>query len=188
MAAFAWNLQLAAVLWGFTPALVGEAPGGPLSLPWWVTPWTAELLHGGWFHLGMNMLALWIVGRQIEPLIGASGLIFAYFVGAAAAAAAQYVAGPAMDVPMVGASGAISTLFGIQGLLFGRPTNLFRSPLANRILFLGWLLGFWVVLNLALAFLAGTGGMMLATPAHIGGFVAGLALAIPLLRRRYRPA
>jgi len=185
-AAFWWNGQLAALLWGFTPALVGADLSTPLALPWWVTPWTAALLHGGWLHLILNMVMLLLVGRMVETHVGGRGLILAYVVGAGAAAAAQYAAGPSSDIPMVGASGAISALFGIQGLLYGQPPRLFRSDKANRAVLVLWLLAGWVLINVAFAFLAGQSGVLVATPAHVGGYVAGLALAVPLVRRRYR--
>lgn len=184
--AFWWNGDLAALLWGFTPAHVGTDLSTPLSLPWWVTPWTSALLHGGWLHLILNMMMLFLVGRMVETHIGGSGLLLAYVVGAGAAAAAQYVAGPSSDIPMVGASGAISALFGVQGLLFGEPPRLFRSEKANRVTLILWLLAGWVLINVAFAFLAGQNGVLVATPAHVGGYAAGLALAVPLARRRYQ--
>lgn len=144
------------------------------------------MIHGGWAHLLLNMVMLLLVGRMVEPHVGGAGLLLAYLVGAGLAAAAQYVAGPMSVIPMVGASGAISALFGIQGLLFGRPPRLFTAEKANRAVLVVWLLIAWVLINIGFAFLAGQSGVLIATPAHIGGYIAGLMLAVPLTRRRYR--
>ena len=87
---------------------------------------------------------------------------------------------------MIGASGAISAVIGAYSLSFGRAKRVTRSPRVNRLLNRLWLLAAWVVLQLMIGYLAGQQGMMLATPAHIGGFVAGLLLQRPLLLWRYR--
>ena len=89
---------------------------------------------------------------------------------------------------MIGASGAISALFGIYALMFGRPRQLTSSQRMNRTIHVVWLLVTWVVLQWMAGLLAGEQGMMLATPAHIGGFVAGLLIQRPLLLWRYRKA
>jgi len=185
-AAIFWNVQLAALYWGFTPAFIGVDLSAELAIPWWLTPWTSALIHGGWAHLLLNMVMLLLVGRMVEPHVGGAGLLLAYLVGAGLAAAAQYVSGQMSVTPMVGASGAISALFGIQGLLFGQPPRLFKSDKANRTVLVVWLLIAWVLINIAFAFVAGQSGVLIATPAHIGGYIAGLALAVPLVRRRYR--
>lgn len=182
------NVGVAATYWGFTPAAVGVNLTGGLAIPWWLTPFTAELLHGGWLHLGVNMLILMFVGFQVERVIGASGLVLAYLVGALAAAAAQYAANPLGAIPMVGASGAISALFGLYALFFGRPKQVTRNQRVNRWIHAAWLLATWVVLQWMAAILAGSEGVLLATPAHVGGFIAGLLLQRPLLLWRYRKA
>jgi membrane associated rhomboid family serine protease len=182
------NVGVAATYWGFTPVAVGVNLTGSLAIPWWLTPFTAELLHGGWLHLGVNMLILIFVGFQVERVIGASGMVLAYLVGALAAAAAQYAANPLGAIPMVGASGAISALFGLYALFFGRPRQVTRNQRVNRWIHAAWLLATWVVLQWMAAILAGSEGVLLATPAHIGGFVAGLLLQRPLLLWRYRKA
>lgn len=182
------NVGVVAAYWGFTPAAVGVNLTGPMAIPWWLTPFSAELLHGGWLHLGINMLMLVFVGFQVERVVGASGLVLAYLVGALAAAAAQYAANPLGAIPMVGASGAISALFGLYALFFGRPKQVTGNQKINRWIHAAWLLATWVVLQWMAAILAGGEGVLLATPAHIGGFFAGLLLQRPLLLWRYRKA
>ena len=177
-----------AVYGGFIPARMMGLLQLPGALPAWLTPLSAELLHGGWLHLGVNMLMLVFVGTQVERVVGASGLIVAYLVGALAAAGSQLLVDPAGTVPMVGASGAISALFGLFALFFGRPKQVTQNQKLNRWIHALWLLVTWVVLQWMLGVLAGGEGVLLATPAHIGGFIAGMLLQRPLLMWRYRKA
>lgn len=182
------NIGVAATYWGFTPALVGVHLNSSLAIPWWLTPFSSALLHGGWLHLFINMLMLVFAGSQVERIVGASGLLFAYIVGAVFAAAAQYVAQPMGIIPMIGASGAISALFGLYAVYFGRPKQVTQNVRLNRWIHVAWLLVTWVVLQWMTGLLAGGQGVMLATPAHIGGFIAGLLLQRPLLLWKYRKA
>ena len=173
---------------GFIAArLSGLADVSP-AVPALLTPWTSALLHGGWLHLGINMVMLALVGRQVERVVGASGLMIAYAVGAAAAAATQFAAGPSSLVPMVGASGAISALFALFAIFFGEPKQFTRNQKVNRWIHVAWLLAAWIAIQIMTEMLAGGQGVLLATPAHIGGFVAGLLLHRPLLLWRYRGA
>ena len=183
-----WNVGVAATYWGFTPALVGVPLTGALAIPWWLTPFSATLVHGGFAHLILNLVMLVYVGSQIERVLGAANLVFAYLVGALVAAFAQWLADPAAFVPMVGASGAISALFGIYALLAARPKAVTNSPRLNRAIHVVWLLGAWIAIQWMTDMLSAEQGMMIATPAHIGGFIAGLALQRPLLLWRYRRA
>ena len=92
-------------------------------------------------------------------------------------------------VPMVGASGAISAVIGAFALSFGRAEAVHqhrrRSTAGSMSL---WLMVAWVVLQVMMGWLAGGQGYLLATPAHVGGFAAGLLLQRPLLLWRYRKA
>jgi membrane associated rhomboid family serine protease len=182
------NINVLATYWGFTPALVGVDLSAEQAIPWWLTPWSSALLHGSWTHLIINMVMLAIAGSQVERVVGGSGLLLAYIVGAGVAAAAQYAWEPMSIIPMVGASGAISTLFGLYAIFFGRPKQVTQNQKVNRWIHVAWLLAAWVVLQWMSGMLAGRQGVMLATPAHIGGFVAGLLLHRPLLLWRYRGA
>ena len=186
--AILWNIAVAATFWGFTPALVGVNSTHELAIPWWLTPFTSALLHGNWLHLIVNMAVLLFVGSQVERVIGGSAMLFAYIVGALVACAAQYAVEPMSIIPMIGASGAISALFGLYALFFGRPKQVTRNMRANRWIHVLWLLATWVLLQWAAGFVAGGQGILLATPAHIGGFIAGILLQRPLLLWRYRKA
>lgn len=177
-----------AVFAGFIPARISGVVDLAGALPAWITPFSSALVHGGWLHLGVNMLMLVFAGSMVERVIGGSGLLFAYVVGALVAALSQFIVDPGNPVPMVGASGAISALFGLYALFFGAPKQVTRNQKLNRWIHVAWLLVAWVVLQWMAGYLAGGEGVMLATPAHIGGFIAGLLLQRPLLLWRYRKA
>jgi len=138
--------------------------------------------------LAFNMLVFTWCGMAVERVLGAAGLVVLYVLGAYAAAGAQWLPDPMGVVPMVGASGAVSAVIGAYSLSFGRAKRVTSSPRLNRWINVAWLLAAWVALQLMMGFLAGQEGFLLATPAHIGGFVAGLLLQRPLLLWRYRKA
>src|SRR4029079_235097 len=135
-----------------------------------------------------NLLVFLWCGSQVERILGKTGLILLYLVGAYAASLAQWAMNPSGMVPMIGASGAISAVMGAFALSFGRARMITRSPTLNRWLNALWLMAAWIVLQLMMGWLAGGQGYLLATPAHVGGFAAGLVLQRPLLLWRYRNA
>lgn len=177
----------AALLGGFIPARIGGPPM-PSALPVWVTPLSATLLHGGILHLAFNLIMLGYCGRETEVAVGPGALSFLYLVGAYAAAAMQYLVGPGSTVPMIGASGAISAIVGAYAILYGqrRPSKL--PPNIARWVHIAWLAAAWTGLQLLVGYSTKLGGMAVATAAHVGGFLAGLVLARPLLMWRYRRA
>ncbi len=158
------------------------------AMPVWLTPFSATLIHGGWLHLGLNLLMLVYAGSQVERIIGGTGLIFAYLVGALAAAAAQWLADPQAFQPMIGASGAISAIFAIYALSSARPKPVTGKPGTDRAIHVAWLLAAWIAIQWMNEILSAGQGVSLATAAHIGGFVAGLLLQRPLLLWHYRKA
>ncbi|MEO7655363.1 MAG: rhomboid family intramembrane serine protease [Sphingomicrobium sp.] len=180
--------QWAALTLGFIPArLSGLVVAWP-AVPVILTPLSATMVHSGLMHLGFNLLILLWCGTAVERVIGKAGLVLLYVAGAFAAALSQWAVDPHGMVPMIGASGAISAVIGAYSLSFGRAKAVTRSPTVNRWINALWLLGAWIVLQLMTGYLAGQQGTMLATPAHIGGFVIGLLLQRPLLLLRYRTA
>ena len=180
--------QQAAYSLGFIPArLSGLAVPWP-AVPAVLTPLSATLVHSGLVHLGFNLLIFVWCGAAVERVLGKTGLIVLYVIGAYAAAAAQWAADPSGTVPMVGASGAISAAIGAFALSFGRAKRITGSAVVNRWINAAWLLVAWIVLQLMMGWLAGGQGYLLATPAHVGGFAAGLLLQRPLLLWRYRKA
>jgi membrane associated rhomboid family serine protease len=158
------------------------------ALPVWLTPLSATLVHGGFLHLLMNLLVLVWCGREVEKILGPGPLVLLYIAGAYAAAAGQYALDPMSAYPMIGASGAISAIIGAFALSFSRPKPIVRNFRLNRALNTLWILAAWVVLQWMATFLMGMQGVLVATGAHVGGFLAGILLQKPLLMWRYRKA
>ena len=178
----------AALSLGFIPARLSGAETPWPAVPAALTPLTATIVHGDLLHLAFNMLMLVWCGTAVERVLGRAALILLYLVGAFAAAGAQWLSDPLGVVPMIGASGAISAVIGAFALSFGRPKRVTGNARVNRWLNVVWLLLAWVALQLMIGWLAGAQGYLLATPAHTGGFLAGLLLQRPLLLWRYRSA
>ncbi len=165
-----------AVVFGYT-----QLPPELISLPAYGTLISSMFLHGGWMHLIGNMLYLWIFGNNIEDVMGHGKFIVFYFVCGILAALSHAAIDPESTVPMVGASGAISGVLGAYLLLFPRARVLVLIPLGffTQMMHIpaAIVLGLWFVLQMV------SGGMSLghegggvAFFAHIGGFVAGMAL------------
>ena len=180
----------ASILAGFIPArLTGLIDFAAVTaVPAFLTPLSATLLHAGFLHLGMNMIMLGYTGREAERALGARGIVLLYLVGAYASAGAQWLADPRSVVPMIGASGAASAVVGAYSLLFGRSRARAIGPIPAKVVHVLWLAAAWTVVNLLIAQAFLSEGIAIAAAAHIGGFVAGLALARPLLLWRWRKA
>lgn len=151
----------------------------PHTVPLYATLLTSMFVHGGLFHLGGNMLYLWIFGDNVEDRMGRFKFLIFYLLSGLGAAAAQIWADPASKIPMVGASGAISGVLGAYMFLFPHARVLTLIPLGlfSRVVEIPALvvLGFWIivqVLNGVMTLGVQTGGV--AWLAHVGGFVAGL--------------
>ena len=181
------NLQNAATAMGFIAARIGGLEISP-AVPALLTPLSATLVHDGFLHLAMNFLLFAYCGRQVESVLGPAPLVLLYVIGAYAAVAGQYALDPGSMVPMIGASGAISALVGAYAVSFGQPKKIVASFRLNRWLNIAWLLAAWIVLQWMVGYLGGQQGVMIATGAHVGGFIAGVLLQRPLLLWRYRGA
>lgn len=180
--------DIAAVWGGFIPARIGGLEGDGALAPVFVTPFTATLVHAGFVHLAFNLLMLLFCGRSVENIVGGPGFMILYATGAAAAAAAHYAAGPQDLTPVVGASGAISAVLGTYAILFGRNRVKIANPQLALWVNALWLAAAWIALQLIIGLTFTTDGARVAIAAHIGGFLAGLLLARPLLILRYRRA
>ena len=172
---------------GFIPARFGSeliaSPG--TMVPFILTPLTSAFLHAGWLHLVFNMIILLFIGRQLEAPLGAKAMAVLLVVGAYAGAFAQYLADPASAVPMIGASGAISALIAVFALIFSRSQTKAIGPIPAHWVRALWLALAWIGLQLLLGFSGGGDFGAVAIWAHVGGFLAGLLLARPLLRWRF---
>jgi membrane associated rhomboid family serine protease len=158
-------------------------PGlGVTNIPVWLTLITSMFMHGGWAHLGGNMLYLWIFGDNIENRLGHFRyLVFYLLVGIIASLSfvfSEAILGHNLLQPSLGASGAISGVLGAYILLYPkrRVTVFFGFFLLSVPAIV--VLGLWIlfqVLN-GLGTLGGQESGGIAYAAHIGGFIAGLIL------------
>jgi membrane associated rhomboid family serine protease len=137
---------------------------------------SSMFMHGGFGHIFGNMLFLWIFGDNIENLIGHFRYIAFYLICGIAAALAQVVMGPDSIIPMLGASGAISGVLGGYILLF--PKRKVRALILRMYTTVPAYvaLGLWIGYQIVLGYLSPSGEGGVAYYAHIGGFIAGVAL------------
>ena len=197
--AFLWEWSLggqmtAAInVLGFRPATLSGAltpPAGYLTVPAWATIFTSMFLHGGWLHIGGNMLYLWIFGNNVEDAMGHWRFTLFYLISGVAAALTLAAIDPASAVPMVGASGAISGVLAAYVLLYPRARVTVIVPLG--IIFYPfkisavWVVGFWFAIQILSAVLTASGQPGIAWWAHVGGFVMGAALT-PLFKSAHIP-
>jgi membrane associated rhomboid family serine protease len=152
----------------------------PTPIPVYFTLITSMFMHGGWAHLLGNMLFLWVFGDNIENRIGHIRYLIFYLVcGIIASLSHVFVSGSDSLIPSLGASGAISGVLGGYLLLF--PSRRVRVIMGRGITTVPAFvaLGIWIVFQVIsqMGVLGGDqGGGGVAYAAHIGGFVAGLAL------------
>ena len=154
----------------------------------WMSVFTSMFLHGGFLHLAGNMLFLYIFGDNVEDSMGHARFIVFYLLCGVAAVFAQALPEPASTVPMIGASGAISGVLGAYMLLFPHARVLVLVPLGFIMQTLRlpalWVLALWFGMQLLSNTMAGgAGGGGVAFRAHIGGFIAGMAL-IPFFKSK----
>ncbi len=163
---------------------IGGGPCRPGGLTW-PTLITSMFLHGSWMHLIGNLWFLWIFGNNVEDSMGHGRFLVFYLLTGLVAAGSHVVFDPSSPIPMVGASGAISAIMGAYLVLYPRARvfTLFIIIILIRVFPIpAWFfLLYWFSLQLAFASvdLGGGGGGGVAFLAHVGGFVAGLALVIP---------
>jgi|SRR4051812_1268565 len=172
----------------FIPARLNALHGAGLVAAILITPLGTALLHSSLLHLAFNLFFLLICGRAIEQILGGRGIIILYVVGAYAAAAAHYCFNPTSVIPMIGASGGVWAIVGSWAMLFGQNRVKIGNPVAARWLHALWLAAAWVALQILVAFALGSESARIGIAFHVGGFLAGLALAKPLLLLRWRGA
>ena len=154
-----------------------------------VTLLSSQFLHGGFLHLGSNLLYLWIFGDNVEDRLGHARFLLLYLGSGIIAALTQILATPGSAVPMVGASGAIAGVLGAYLLLFPAARIVTLIPTLGLLLetvelpaffVLGlWFLLQWIQGMTAIGEVADVGGI--AFWAHMGGFISGM-IGVVLLR------
>jgi membrane associated rhomboid family serine protease len=196
---FFWQLSFSeagedAILraYGFVPARlfdgagaggVGASGGGRQVF---ATLITSMFLHGGFLHLGGNMLYLWIFGNNVEDAMGHVRYAGFYFLCGIVAALSEGLADPHSALPMLGASGAISGVLAAYVLIYPRARVTVIIPLGILLyptkISAFYVVGFWFLLQLLNVAMAARGSPGTAWWAHVGGFAAGLAMT-PFLSR-----
>jgi membrane associated rhomboid family serine protease len=164
-----------------------QLPPEIVMVPPLASMFTSMFMHGGFMHLLGNMLYLWIFGDNVEDSMGRAKFLIFYLICGLAAVFAQAIPAPNSDVPMVGASGAISGVLGAYLLLFPHARVLVVIPLGFILQTMripaGLVLILWFGLQLLSNSMADEAGGGVAFRAHIGGFIAGMLL-IPLFKKR----
>ena len=153
---------------------------------------TSMFIHASWLHIIGNMWTLWIFGDNVEDRMGPLRFVIFYLLCGVAAGVVHWFTNPLSTVPAVGASGAIAGVMGAYFLLFPHAQIILLVPILFFPLFFAvpavTFLAIWALSQA----LSGTLALALAGPydaggvawwAHVGGFVAGIALH-PLFVRR----
>lgn len=172
------------VLWGsamLPPALAALPP--PLTLV------SSMFLHGSLLHLAGNMLYLWVFANNVEDRLGHLRFACYYLSCGVLAALLHAVMESRSQVPMLGASGAISGVLAAYLIFYPQARVMMLIPLGPILhstwLSARWVVGIWFALQIVQSLLTPPGSAGVAWFAHIGGFVAGFCL-LPLFRPRRR--
>jgi membrane associated rhomboid family serine protease len=165
--------------WGVVPARLTYGP----DLTAWLTPVSSMFMHGGWMHVIGNMWFLWVFGDNVEDELGKGRFVVFYLLCGLAAVTAQVMIDPSSQVPMVGASGAIAGVLAGYVMLHPKARITTLIPVIfimfveiPAYVFIFVWFGWQLILGAGSLGTLGdnTGGT--AFFAHIGGFLAGLAL------------
>ena len=154
---------------------------------------TSMFLHGSWMHIIGNMWFLWLFGNNIEDSMTRPRFIAFYLICGLAAAFAQTYTDPGSNVPMVGASGAISGVMGAYLVLYPKVrvhTLVFLGFFITTVALPAWvMLLYWAFLQVASGLVALGGSQVggVAVWAHVGGFLAGIILIKFFQRADYVP-
>ena len=167
---------------GLIPVHLIESP-----ISTYPTIYSSMFLHSGIGHLVGNMLYLWIFGNNIEDFLGRVRFVIFYLICGTLASIGHILTDLQSDIPMVGASGAISGILGAYLILF---------PFARvkTLVFLGFLITIirvpaiillliWILIQVFSGVIAGDGSV--AWFAHIGGFISGMLLILPFQKTKY---
>jgi len=161
----------------------------PVGLSSYLTLFSSMFIHSGFMHIFGNMLFLWIFADNVEDRLGHIPFIFFYVICGIAGALLHSITAPNSQIPMIGASGAISGVLGAYILLFPKAKVLALVPLGFflRITYLPSIifLGIWFLYQFLFGISSiGARGGGVAYFAHIGGFIVGLAFALPFKKSR----
>lgn len=153
-------------------------------IPAGLTFFTYVFLHGSLLHLAGNMAFLWVFADNVEDSFGHGRFMLFYLFCGVVAALVHLLLMPKSQIPLIGASGAISGVVASYLVLFPRSKVLSLFAVFPAELPAWWLLGAWLAFNVLFFLLSPAEGGV-AWGAHIGGFLAGLAVTL-LFRQRIR--
>lgn len=162
--------------WAFVPArFTGNIA---LSLADFLTPFTYMFFHGGWMHLLMNVGMLMAFGAGLEKAMGWKKLLIIYFASGIISACVHMLFLMSSDMPLVGASGGISGLFGaiiVMLQIGGSRESKLRALLPFVLI--------WIVSSAFFGLFGVPGSSAnIAWIVHIAGFLSGMAMVIPVAR------
>lgn len=186
------NFNIFIYEYGLIPAKVFSSSNTGLydvSLPFI----SSMFIHGGWLHIVGNMLFLYIFGDNVEARMGHYRYLIFYIVCGLAAAVFQIATNVSSEIPMVGASGAISGVLGAYITFYPKSKILTLVPIFFFIRLIHIPAAIFIFVWFIIQFVSGIGSLEMpgdtggvAFWAHIGGFVAGLILARHFQKRRIR--
>ncbi len=172
---------------GMIPMVVNDLI--PQQIAWFpeeLTFISYMFLHADWLHLLSNMLFLWIFGDNIEDALGHTKYLIFYLLCGVFAAMAHYYFNQDSNGPLIGASGAVAGVMGAYVLLFPFARLLVIAkiiiPIPLKIPAF-WMLGFWILTQFFFVIIGSEDNI--AWWAHIGGFTAGIILAVILKRKEF---
>ena len=131
---------------------MAHLPAELVLVPAWATAFTSMFMHGGWMHIIGNMLYLWIFGNNVEDAMGPVRFTFFYVICGLLALVVHAAPNPTSQVPLIGASGAVSGVLGAYLLLYPHARVLVVIPfgffLHSMRIRAAWVLGGWFLLQL----------------------------------------
>jgi len=170
--------------YGLIPSVLmghDQLPMDIYAVPAYVTIFSSMFMHGGWMHLIMNMLFMWVFADNIEDNLGSRNFIIFYILCGIGAAMAHVLMDTHSQIPMIGASGAISGVLGAYIINHPKARILVLIPfffifiIKIRALYV---LGYWFVLQFINSYTMSSQEGGVAYAAHIGGFVSGMILIL----------
>jgi membrane associated rhomboid family serine protease len=188
------SLKVFIYQYGTVPSVIAghlKLPSAIAAIPPALSIFTSMFLHGSWMHLIGNMWFLWIFGNNIEEAMGGLRYLLFYLLCGIIASGSQVLSNPDSVLPSIGASGAIAGVLGAYIMLYPRARiwTLIFLGFFMRLLYIpaGFILGYWFLIQVLGGSMAGmqdAGGV--AFWAHIGGFIAGIALVGAFKKREVR--
>ena len=174
--------------YGLIPSVLmghDQLPMDLYAVPAYMTIFSSMFMHGGWMHLIMNMLFIWVFADNIEDNLGSRNFIIFYILCGIGAAMAHVLMDTHSQIPVIGASGAISGVLGAYIINHPKARILVLIPFFFIIIIkirALYVLGYWFVLQFINSYTVSSQGGGVAYAAHIGGFVSGMmttSIAVP---------